>query len=143
VLSGPVRATAALVVAAALLATVGPPAAAGPQRSRLIITVDSGPGLSQTWTLRCDPVGGSHPRRGKACAFLEGLARPFAPLPPDLACTMVYGGPERARVTGHWHGRLVDVSFARTNGCEIARWQQYQVLLTPPGGVSLTPLRAS
>ena len=126
-----------------VIAMTGPSAAAGPSPSRLTITVESGAGPAQTWTLRCDPVGGSHPRRARACAFLESLARPFAPLPPDLACTMVYGGPEKAHVTGRWHGRRVDASFSRTDGCQISRWQQYQVLLLTPGSDQVTSPRHS
>lgn len=130
--------TAAFV--AALVATtlaIASPAAAAPSGSDLTITVRWAPGVTSTWTLRCDPVGGSHPNRRRACAALDGLAKPFAPPPDDVACTMVYGGPERARVVGRWHGRAVDTRFARTNGCEIARWQQYRALLTDPGTVTV------
>lgn len=37
-------------------------------------------------------------------------------------CTMQYGGPATARVTGTWAGRPVDATYERGNGCEIARW---------------------
>ena len=45
-----------------------------------------------------------------------------APVPADVMCTEQYGGPQRARVTGTWHGRAVRASFTRTDGCQIARW---------------------
>ena len=110
-------------------------AASGP--SRLTVTVSSAPGMSDTWTLTCDPVGGTHPNRVRACALLESLKKPFAPLPKGLACTMVYGGPERARVVGRWQGSAVNAGFARTNGCETARWTQYEALLTAGGAVAV------
>jgi hypothetical protein len=51
------------------------------------------------------------------------------PVPTDVACTQVYGGPATARVTGTLEGRRVDASFKRTDGCEIARWDRVQGLL--------------
>ena len=39
---------------------------------------------------------------------------------PERACTLQYGGPERARVTGTLEGREVDVAVTRANGCGIA-----------------------
>lgn len=112
------RTTAGVFGLAALLALVGPAssttAAAAGSPSHLTVTVTWGPGVSSTWTLTCDPAGGTHPGRARAC-------------------TMIYSGPETARVVGRWHGRSVDRSFSRTNGCETARWHQYRALLTAPG----------
>jgi hypothetical protein len=80
-------------------------------------------------TLTCDPVGGTHPRPGEACAALD--THPEAPdaVPPDAVCTQIYGGDETATVTGVVHGQDVDASFNRTNGCEIARWDALAPLL--------------
>ncbi|MFE9332025.1 SSI family serine proteinase inhibitor [Streptomyces sp. NPDC006925] len=81
-----------------------------------------------SYTLRCRPAGGGHPTPGRACAALDRVASggsdPFAPVPGDAVCTMIYGGPAQARVTGTWHGRKVDARFRRTNGCEVARWNR-------------------
>jgi hypothetical protein len=60
----------------------------------------------------------------------------FAPLPPNAICTEVYGGPQRARVTGMVDGRPVWATFSRSNGCEIARWARVSPWLLPPGGVT-------
>jgi len=131
------RTTAGVFGLAALLALVGPAssttAAAAGSPSHLTVTVTWGPGVSSTWTLTCDPAGGTHPGRARACALLDSLDQPFAALPTGIACTMIYSGPETARVVGRWHGRSVDRSFSRTNGCETARWHQYRALLTAPG----------
>ena len=50
------------------------------------------------------------------------------PGPPKL-CTQQYGGPQVAVVTGSIDGRPVDVTFRRTDGCEIARWRAMAPLL--------------
>jgi hypothetical protein len=51
------------------------------------------------------------------------------PVPADVACTEIYGGPATARVRGSLDGTPVDVRFERTNGCEIARWHRNAALL--------------
>src|SRR5262245_47329982 len=94
------------------------------------------PRESVTWTLRCNPARGSLPRPAPACARLAaGGARLFAPLPRNIVCTEIYGGPQRARVVGTVNGRRIFATFARSNGCEIDRWQRISPWLVPPGGV--------
>jgi hypothetical protein len=90
--------------------------------TELTITVQpQGPsGPVRTWTLRCDPPGGNHPRARTACARLTPSV--LAPLPTDVICTQIYGGPQTARVRGRFDGRPVDARFGRSNGCEIHRW---------------------
>jgi hypothetical protein len=90
-----------------------------------------------TWTLRCNPARGSLPRPKVACRRLAaGGIKLFTPLPPDSVCTEIYGGPQRARVVGIVAGKRVWASFARTNGCEIDRWNRISPWLLPPGGVT-------
>ena len=90
-----------------------------------------------SWTLRCNPTGGSLPRPARACArLLAGGVQLFARTPKNAVCTEMYGGPQRARVVGTVRGRLVRSTFSRTNGCEIARWQRISPWLVPPGGVT-------
>jgi len=84
------------------------------------------------WTLRCGPVGGTLPKAAQACRRLNALDNPFAPIPKDAACTQVYGGPQTARVKGTFRGRSIWTSFARRNGCEIARWQRVAFLFPGP-----------
>jgi hypothetical protein len=60
------------------------------------------------------------------CAKLTRAA--FAPVPPEQPCTMIYGGPQQALVTGTLAGRRVWARFRRTDGCEIARWQRLAFL---------------
>lgn len=54
----------------------------------------------------------------------------FFPTPgPPKLCTQQYGGPQVAVVTGIFHGRRVQATFQRTDGCEIARWNSLKALL--------------
>ncbi|HEV8686498.1 MAG TPA: SSI family serine proteinase inhibitor [Gaiellaceae bacterium] len=96
----------------------------------LTITVWPGgkPGPSQTWTLRCSPVGGTLPAGAVACRRLADLKSPFTPVPPGTACTQVYGGPQTALVRGEFRGRRVWTYFRRRNGCEITRWKRVKFL---------------
>jgi hypothetical protein len=64
------------------------------------------------------------------CRELAGLEkRQLDPVPPDTACTQIYGGPAEARVRGTLPGGRVDTRFARTDGCQIERWDRNRVLL--------------
>jgi Subtilisin inhibitor-like len=90
-----------------------------------------------TWTLRCNPPGGSLTRPTSACRRLaSGGSKLFAPLPKDSVCTEIYGGPQRARVVGVLAGKRIWATFTRTNGCEIGRWNRVSPWLLPPGGVT-------
>jgi hypothetical protein len=41
----------------------------------------------------------------------------------ERACTLQYGGPEKAHVTGTVDGKSVDVKFDRADGCGIADYE--------------------
>jgi hypothetical protein len=102
--------------------------------SSLEITVSTGTAAEgTTWSLTCDPAGGTHPTPAAACGALDEAADPFAPVPDDMACTQIYGGPETATITGTWDGESVAATYQRTNGCEIARWDALAAVLAPPG----------
>ena len=91
----------------------------------------------RVWTLRCDPTAGSLQRPTLACQRLSaGGMKLFAPISPKVACTEIYGGPQRARVTGVVEGKRVWATFSRTNGCHIERWAKVSPWLLPPGGVT-------
>jgi hypothetical protein len=51
------------------------------------------------------------------------------PVPPDVACTQIYGGPEEARIAGTVRGKAVDAMLSRNNGCEIDRWDRLASVL--------------
>jgi hypothetical protein len=62
----------------------------------------------------------------------EVSAQSLAPVPREMACTAIYGGPSVARVTGTLRGESVDERFSLEDGCEIARWERNRELLGPP-----------
>jgi hypothetical protein len=78
--------------------------------------------------LHCEPVAGTIPARALACARLARIRTPFAPVPPGVACTQIYGGPQVALVTGTFRGHRIRTTFNRRDGCEIARWDAVRFL---------------
>ncbi|WP_406008014.1 subtilase-type protease inhibitor [Streptomyces sp. NBC_00637] len=100
----------------------------------LTVTVRQAGGRADgTFELYCHPGGGSHPDVENACRAVDRNARwgrdTFAPAPADGICTMRYGGPATAHVTGRWAGRPVDATYDRSNGCQIERWDRLVPLL--------------
>ncbi|WP_432080106.1 SSI family serine proteinase inhibitor [Streptomyces sp. WAC 04229] len=136
-------ATLASLSAAHPAAAAGTGASAGagsgvPAGDHLTVTVrDAGPAADGTFELHCNPAGGSHPDPEGACAAAERDTRwgqdTFAPVPEGSVCTMQYGGPATAHVTGIWAGRPVDVTYDRRDGCEISRWDRMVPLLPEVG----------
>jgi hypothetical protein len=138
------RRTLTLLTVAASLAGASPAAAVtGPavpaaKPDHLLVTVrHTGPDTDGTFSLDCHPAGGRHPDPAAACATLTRATRgdrdPFAPVPRDAVCTMIYGGPATAQVSGLWHGRPVHASYDRANGCELGRWRALVPLLPAIG----------
>lgn len=82
----------------------------------------------RAYTLRCNPLGGTLPKRAEACAKLARMTRPFAPVPKDIACIQIYGGPQQALIRGRLRGYPVRATFNRRNGCEISRWNRVRFL---------------
>ncbi|CAA9479105.1 MAG: hypothetical protein AVDCRST_MAG30-683 [uncultured Solirubrobacteraceae bacterium] len=109
------------------------PAAPPAARTSVAITVDrdgEGGAAARTVRLRCPS-----PRREAACRALAALPRDaFAPPPGDQVCTEIYGGPETARIAGTVDGRRVDATYARTDGCGIARFERVAGVLRAAGG---------
>ena len=90
----------------------------------IVVTPDEGAD-PKTYKLTCDPAGGDHPQPQQACdAIATAGASVFEPVPSDTTCTTVFGGPQKATVTGIYEGKDVDASFSRENGCEIERWEK-------------------
>ncbi|MFF4657567.1 SSI family serine proteinase inhibitor [Streptomyces sp. NPDC001381] len=126
---------------------LAPPPVREEDRARgdhLVVTVrragGKADGVFEVW---CHPGGGRHPDVSGACRAVERNTRwgrdAFAPVPGGSVCTMRYGGPATARVTGRWAGRPVDATYDRSNGCEIERWDRMVPLLP---GLGATPARA-
>lgn len=140
-----VAATATASVAALSAATTASAAAPVPLPLPLLEKADPGdrltittshtgnPRADGTYELTCAPAGGTHPEAQAACDRLAQFAKegkdPFKPVDERSMCTMQYGGPATAHITGTWRGRSVDATFQRGNGCEIGRWQNLEPVL--------------
>ncbi|MEO5878427.1 MAG: SSI family serine proteinase inhibitor [Streptosporangiaceae bacterium] len=105
---------------------VSPSPTTAPATSLTVTLTRSPTSKPITWTLTCDPAGGTLPAAAKACAQLT--AGSFAPVAADATCTEIYGGPERGTVTGTFQGKPVDAVFSRKNGCELDRWSKVSEL---------------
>jgi hypothetical protein len=102
----------------------------GPATEVTITFWPEGPdGESVEATLTCNPAGGTHPSPEKACTALAADPAALQPVPADMACTMIFGGPEQATVVGVVNGEQVDAAFERSNGCELDRWDRMAAVL--------------
>jgi hypothetical protein len=112
--------------------SAAPPPSVGASLAQLTITIDkdgTGAHKAKTADVRCDASGDS-----PACRAVARLtAKAFRPVPPTMACTELYGGPQVATVKGTLRGERVDAKFSRVNGCEIARWNTASKLLEAVG----------
>jgi hypothetical protein len=143
-----IRRLAVTATAVASALTIAPQALAepglGPVEYRpadhLTVTVaDSGRSDSDgTYDLYCHPTKGSHPNSEAACDALDARTTwgkdPFAPVRTGTHCTLQYGGPVSAHVSGRWAGRTVNAHFNRENGCEMKRWDTLVPLLPRMSG---------
>ena len=111
--------TAALLAA---LVTAGPAAAAPPKpKIDLVVSYMAEAGYAAAVTLTCDPVGGAHPKAGKACAALKKTGgKPAKLKPAKTMCTQEYA-PVTAEIEGTWKGRTVSWSKTFPNGCHLTR----------------------
>jgi hypothetical protein len=105
-----------------------------------VVVQHAGGGRDGTFEVFCHPAGGSHPDAADACRALDERTRwgrdLFAPEAPGDTCTMLYGGPATARVTGSWAGRPVDAAYDRSDGCAIERWDRMVPLLPRVGSLT-------
>ena len=105
-------------------------ATAAQQRSiTLTIRFDRGPRTLSRGTLSCRSgerraTGIARPA-ARSCARVRKIAGFLTSRPrEDRVCTLLYGGPQKVRVTGRIDGKRVDRRFDRTNGCEIADYDR-------------------
>ena len=100
-----------------------------PRQLTIVYTADEG-AQPRTIEVTCDgdATGAdaeSERLNAAICGALEteaGLAALEQP-PDGQACTMIFGGPQKAEISGTVDGSPVDTTITRANGCEIARWE--------------------
>ena len=136
------RASAFIVVLLALVvAACGDDSSSsgGGQTVNLTLTVSDGEGKDAKATLKCDEstaegTGFLESGADEACRHASDLEKFLTTTPsPDRACTMIYGGPEKARITGTFGDKEVARDLSRSNGCDIEDWKLAQPLLDPSG----------
>jgi hypothetical protein len=97
----------------------------------------SAPGTELTVTVWPEGRDGRMQQRHVECPGApicsELSADSLAPVPRDMACTAIYGGPSLARVKGTLRGEPVDERFSLEDGCQIARWERNRALLGRAG----------
>ena len=121
-----------LATVAAVAAAAAPAASPATTTQLRIVVWPEGRGeRSFVRTLRCDPARGSVRRPTDACRRLAQLDSAFAPVPKDVVCTQVFGGPQEALVTGTYRGRRIWTRFNRRDGCQIGRWNRHAFLFAP------------
>lgn len=123
-------------------ATPSTSAATGAGSAELSITlVESPEAAPQTFTLVCadgvPAAESNHPTAAEACTSIKNSPAILSPAPTktDQACTMQYGGPATAKVTGAVDGKEVTAAFSRTDGCQIALWDAAKSILGSDGGL--------
>jgi hypothetical protein len=96
----------------------------------LRIEVISSKGVQHQWSLKCEPLGGNHPAKLKACRFLltnKGKSAIFFEEKDN--CAMMYGGSATATIKGRFENRKIDIHLDRSDGCRIKSWNDLIYLL--------------
>lgn len=136
--------TGLVVALLACLVILAPACAAtGTPKAKLVIEYrPTTAGASLKLSVNCvgsRATAGTHPNRKAICALLAKKSiKIFAPTPTGMACSMIYGGPETARVTGTVGSTKVKAAFNKTDGCQVARWLAALPLFTFPGNAVTT-----
>ncbi|GGQ52118.1 SSI family serine proteinase inhibitor [Couchioplanes azureus] len=108
---------AGLTAASPASAADAAPAAA--KKSELTLSYMADAGFAAAVVLRCNPTGGAHPKKGRACAALARAGGDPARIRPvPGVCTMEYA-PITAEITGRWKGAKVDWTRQFGNPCEM------------------------
>ena len=129
----------------AIAAVLSVVAAAAPAPVTLTVRYSDTSGAEHVTHLRCR--AGSARADGflrttgaaTACRRARSIAAFLAARPSSKRiCTQIYGGRQRARITGTIGTRHIDRRLKRTNGCEIGDWQ-HAVPLVPRAPANVAP----
>jgi hypothetical protein len=93
----------------------------------ITVSTDGRPGEPADAAVATVSCPGAEPA---ACEEIAALPDdPGALVPPETACTEIYGGPDVVTVEGTIEGEPIDTELTRTNGCEIERFDRFARLL--------------
>jgi hypothetical protein len=118
-------------------------AGAGTPRTQLTVVTETGSVSSSLRssqaTLRCGAnkvrgTGYLRTRAKQACRLVSkgALQRVERAQRSRRFCSQIYGGPQRAHITGQIGRHRVDLTITRTDGCGTADWYALQTLLGNP-----------
>lgn len=111
----------ALLPFAACLMSLSCLAPAQPPASTLQLTSHDTADRIGSVVLTCDPTGGTHPKRDKACAVLSSVGGDFSRITAKhQACTLIYA-PVDVTVVGTWQGKPVSYRTSYPNRCAADR----------------------
>jgi hypothetical protein len=106
------------------------PVADAATRLEVVVRPAEGEAPVRRVQVACDVLGADGSTA--ACGRLGGMSRSdLAPVPADMVCAQVYGGPAVAMVEGKLRGEPVAARFKLTDACEIDRWRRNRALLGP------------
>jgi hypothetical protein len=132
-------AVVAALAGAVVAALAGAGGASGEATVRLTVSFARDGGDRHVAHLRCAGARASADgflRRvgpARACRHARRIAGFLARRPArGRACTQIFGGPERARVTGRIGSRRIDRRLSRTDGCRIADYDRVVPLVPRP-----------
>lgn len=77
-----------------------------------------------TYTLTCDPVGGTLPSPEAACAKLGSTKNVFAEVPASRVCADVVGGDGDMAIQGIWNGEPIDTTADQHDSCATKRFNR-------------------
>lgn len=96
-----------------------------------------------SYTLTCSLNGnaeGTHPKAEESCAHLKANPEIFQTNKNDenQICTMIYGGPQKATITGEINDEEVSFKLDRRDGCAISVWDSWGPILSlgEPGSLA-------
>ncbi|SFW74234.1 SSI family serine proteinase inhibitor [Amycolatopsis australiensis] len=111
----------AILPFAACLMSLSCLAPAQPPASTLQLTSHDTANHIGAVVLTCDPPGGTHPHRDKACAVLDGVDGDFSRINArHQACTLIYA-PVDVTAAGTWRGKPVSYRTTYPNHCAADR----------------------
>ncbi|GAB3163546.1 SSI family serine proteinase inhibitor [Amycolatopsis sp. NPDC004378] len=111
----------AILPFAACLMSLSCLAPAHPPASTLQLTSHDTANRVSSVVLTCDPTGGTHPKRDKACSVLSSAGGDFSKINArHQMCTLIYA-PVDVTVVGSWRGKPVSYQTTFPNRCAADR----------------------
>ena len=83
----------------------------------------------KTYTLTCNPDGGTLPAARQACINLNKIIRPFVATAPNRVCADVVGGNGSMTIKGIYKGSTIDTTADQRDSCATKRFNRIAVAI--------------